>query len=163
MNTKHYFVISGIIGGVIGSFLTALLVSPVIAQRDNFDTIQCSRLEVVDADGNAGVVLKIAEGGGVVTTLGKDGKSQASLGIAIFGPGGVVNVRDVDGELRASLSARGVTAFGKDQGSSVELGIGEHGGHVRAYGKGRAAAILGIYEEGGWVSTWDKGRAHENP
>lgn len=28
MNTKHYLAISGIIGGVIGSLLTAMLVSP---------------------------------------------------------------------------------------------------------------------------------------
>ena len=36
MNTKHYFVISGIIGGVMGSLLTTLLVSPVTAKRDKF-------------------------------------------------------------------------------------------------------------------------------
>lgn len=57
MNAKHYLVISGIIGGVIGSLLTALLVSPVTAQRDKFDTIQCSKLEVVDAEGRSCVVL----------------------------------------------------------------------------------------------------------
>ena len=57
MNAKHYLVISGIIGGVIGSLLTALLVSPVTAQKDKFDTIQCRRLEVVDADGKVEVAI----------------------------------------------------------------------------------------------------------
>ena len=51
MYRNRYLVISGIVGGVIGSLLTALLVSPVTAQRDKFDTLQCSKLEVVDANG----------------------------------------------------------------------------------------------------------------
>ena len=70
MNTKHYLVISGIVGGVIGSLLTALLVSPVTAQRDNFDTIQCSRLEVVDAEGRLKVVLDGNGHSGYVATFG---------------------------------------------------------------------------------------------
>ena len=56
MNTKHQ-VISGIIGGIVGSIITALAVSSGTAQNDKFDTIQCRRLEVVDADGNARVIL----------------------------------------------------------------------------------------------------------
>ena len=40
MNTKYNLVISGIVGGVIGSLFTALLVSPVTAQRDKFGEIE---------------------------------------------------------------------------------------------------------------------------
>ena len=57
MNTKHYLVISGIVGGVIGSLLTPLLVSPVTAQRDNFGEIECTMLTVVDKLGYTQIQL----------------------------------------------------------------------------------------------------------
>ena len=57
MNTKHYLVISGIIGGVIGSFLTTLLVSPVTAQKDKFSAIECRSLTIVDESGIARIIL----------------------------------------------------------------------------------------------------------
>ena len=102
MHTKHYLVISGIVGGVIGSLLTALLVSPVTAQRNKFDTIQCSRLEVVDANGDAKVIIDVS---------GVDGKSSSLLGI--YEHGGVVNV------------------IGKDEKSQAWVSITEHGGIKR--------------------------------
>ena len=97
MNTKHYLVMSGIVGGVIGSLLTALLVSPVTAQRDEFGEIECTKLTVVDADGVSRIILSTNifagvgtnyrvgihgdEYAGIVSTHGKDGKSKAELRI----------------------------------------------------------------------------------
>ena len=77
MNTKHYLVISGI----IGSLLTALLVSPVTANTDKFGDIECTSLKVVDANSIALVMLSIGEHGGRINAFGKDGESLASLGI----------------------------------------------------------------------------------
>lgn len=57
MNTKYYLAISGIVGGIIGSLLTALLVPPVTAQRDKFGHIECTKLTVVDGEGTARVVM----------------------------------------------------------------------------------------------------------
>ena len=57
MNTKYNLVISGLVGGVIGSLFTALLVSPVTAQRDKFGEIECRSLRVVDKHGQARVLL----------------------------------------------------------------------------------------------------------
>lgn len=59
MNTKHYLVMSGIVGGIIGSLLTTLFVSPVTAQRDNFGDIECTKLTVADAGGTLRAVLGI--------------------------------------------------------------------------------------------------------
>ena len=41
-----------------------MLLSPVTAQRDRFGEIECSKLRVVDADGNTRVVLTTDEHGG---------------------------------------------------------------------------------------------------
>lgn len=69
-------VISGIIGGIIGSVLAALVVSSGTAQRDKIDTIQCRRLEVVDVDGNAKVLLSTNERGGAVVTTDRFGNTK---------------------------------------------------------------------------------------
>ena len=53
---------------------------PLSAQRDKFDTIQCHRLEVVNAYGKAAVVLGSSQLGGVVAAICNDGKSIATLG-----------------------------------------------------------------------------------
>ena len=87
--------------------LTTLLVSPVTAQRDKFDTIQCRRLEVVDAAGKHSVIIDSASDR--VGAYSKDGELLAVLGI------------DED---------RGrFDAYGKD-GKTALVGIGEVGGHV---------------------------------
>ncbi len=117
MNTKHYLVISGIVGGVIGSLLTALLVSPVTAQRDNFDTIQCSRLEVVDAEGRLKVVLDGNGHSGYVATFGNDRILRVVL--AHTEDGGSVEVH----------------AKGADKGMAI-MGVNSHGdGYVSTWEK----------------------------
>ncbi len=66
MNTKHYLVTSGIVGGDIGSLLTALLVSPVTADRDEVGVIECTELRVVDAKGSTLALVSGGEHGGIV-------------------------------------------------------------------------------------------------
>ena len=137
MNTKRYLVLSAILGGVIGSLLTSLLVSPVTAQRDKFGHIECTSLAIVDADGDAQVIIGKSEYGGVVAVNGKDRESTASL--TIHEHGGQVAVAGKDGKMYGALA------------------IIEHGGYIQVYGKGEGAAAMGINEYGnGAVSTWDK-------
>ena len=130
------------------------------AKNQKFDTIQCSRLEVVDADGVARLILSINEHGGHVGVYGKDGQLASlsinergghagvygkigAVGIEINEHGGVVGVYGKDGELQKLRSMLGNND--------------EHGGVVGVKGKGEGKAVMGINEDGnGDVSTWDK-------
>ncbi len=136
-----------------------MLLSPVTAQRDRFGEIECSKLRVVDADGNTRVVLTTDEHGGVVFAYGKDRKSVA--GLRITEHGGSVDALGKDGQSRAALAVTehggSVSAFGKDGKSGALLSITEHCGHVQVEGKGKGMAVMSINEYGnGGVSTWDK-------
>ena len=77
---------------IIGMLYAFGMLSSVMAQNNKFDTFQCSRLDIVDADGKVGMVLGINDHGGRVDVYGKDGKSNASL--KIDDDDGVVNTFD---------------------------------------------------------------------
>ena len=146
METKQklgYMVVGGALVAV-GMAVAILLVSPVTAQNDKYDTIQCSQLEVVDADGVVGIVLSMGGHGGRVDVLGKDDISKVVLDITE--QGGTFALRDKDGKL-------GVSLFN-----------GEYGGRVHVYGKrNNGAALMHIKENGGGeVSTWDKNGYRKN-
>ena len=80
MNTKHYLVISGIVGGVIGSLLTSLLVPPVTAQRDKFEVVECREVRVVDKDGKTTATIGTGDhGGGRINLLDNVGLSTVEL------------------------------------------------------------------------------------
>lgn len=90
MNTKHYLVISGIVGGVIGSLLTTILVSPVTAQRDKFGEIECTALSVVDEEGNVKVFISGGESG-------RDNyKDNLAVFIGADELGGIVDVKNTN-------------------------------------------------------------------
>ena len=114
-----------------------MLLSPVTAQRDRFDEIECTKLTVVDKDGKMRVRLTTTEHGGFVSAIGKDGKSAAALSITEHGGR--------------------VSAIGKDGKPAALLDINEHGGLVYVKGKGDGAALMAINEYGtGVVFTRDK-------
>ena len=85
-----------------GSLFTiiGMLLSPVTAQKA-FETIKCSKLEVLDAEGTARVTIFTDDQGGVVTAYGKEGHSEASL--RAEEDGGRVAVVGKDGQTRAFL------------------------------------------------------------
>ena len=124
MNTKHYLVISGIVGGVMGSLLTALLVSPVTAQRDRFDKfghIECTSLSVVDVEGKSRVFLAITEHGGSVSVGGKDGIPMAVLTVREHGAGLSLPMAKMENQWRCSVSmnmagllTRGINTEGEE-------------------------------------------------
>ena len=89
--------------------------SSVTEKKDRFDTIQCSRLEVVDAQGVLRVVLGDSEQGGFVTVADNDGKLRASV--------------------YSDECGGRVTVFGREGKSGAVLRSDEHGGRVDVVGK----------------------------
>lgn len=85
-----------------GSLFTiiGMLFPPVTAQKP-LDTIQCSKLVVLDAEGTAQVTISTDDQGGIVTAYGKNGHSEASL--RAEEDGGRVAVVGKDGQTRAFL------------------------------------------------------------
>lgn len=92
---------------IIGMLFAIGMLSTVTAQSDKFETIQCSRLEVVDAEGTVRVTITTDEQGGVVTAHGKNGHSEASL--RVEEDGGRVVAVGKDGQTRAFLFTDGHT------------------------------------------------------
>ena len=100
LNSQHWkiklaYATFGLLCAVIG-----MLLSPVTAQKA-FETIQCSKLVVLDAEGTARVTISTDDQGGVVTAYGKNGHSEASL--RAEEDGGRVAVVGKDGQTRAFL------------------------------------------------------------
>ena len=176
MNTKHCVAVSSIVGGVIGSLLTALLLAPVTAQTDKFGEIECTRLRVVDANGLSRIMLSsnlIAgldsnikvriigdEFAGIVSTHGRDGNSKAELK-TVLNSGGYVGVNNKDGKTAVWLSVSDddgiVNVKGKDEKSSLRLGVNESGGNVAMFGAdGKSGSWVGVNEYGGRVEVYDK-------
>ena len=85
-----------VIGGVAGGVLTmaAGSFSPLGAQEEavdlNVGKITCKGLKVVDAGGSPLARIDIDGHGGIVSVLGKDGKSAAVM--RTYQHGGIVNV-----------------------------------------------------------------------
>ena len=188
MNTKHYLGISGIVGGIIGSLITTLLVSPVTAINDDFGTIiQCSRLEVVDSEGKPRVVLSAnvndfidgftddrhTKSGGIsivgCEVGGRINVSYSNEAIRLFAVNGVQSALDIvrgDGD-----DERYLVRLASDGPNGGEISVNDRislgynllggGGFVRVDGgEGKGRALMHVNEHGGAVTTTDKfGRA----
>ena len=139
----------GSIFTIIGMLFAIGMLPSVTAQRDKFDTIQCSRLVVVNAAGINEVILDGNEHGGAVVVSGKDGEPMVGVG---------VSGKDDKSGAVLDFTEHGsiVVVSGKDGEPVVGLGITEHGGRVIVFGKGEGKAGMGINENGnGVVTTWD--------
>ncbi len=96
-----------------------------VAARDSVpEVIRAHRFEALNADGRPAIVLKVAEWGGLVQTVGNDGVSGVSLGAS--STGGFVGVRDDRPTLfpRVELStdgAGGLLAVRSWNGFAVEI------------------------------------------
>lgn len=119
------------LGTIIG-----LLLSPVTAQRNKFNTIQCSQLEVVDYAGEV----------------------QVHLGTDIYG-GSLIVFREGGGFVTIGSSEHnsGLSVFDKEEDYLVMIGYNKHGGQVGVFSKGKGDATMGIDKSGnGVVVTKDK-------
>ncbi|MDE0184750.1 MAG: hypothetical protein OXP71_04765 [Candidatus Poribacteria bacterium] len=177
MNSKHYLVMSGIVGGVIGSLLTALLVSPVTAQRDKFGEIECTGLRVVDDAGNARIILTTdyrdaarrpyydydevnvlitATGRGSLHVSGEEGKN-GSVSIFSGSRSGSIHVYDDSGESMVSLGGRSMALARllakqlEKQGEAVPPDYRELKGYVEVYSKGNANGTFQAFPHGASV------------
>ena len=174
MHTKQKFAYI-VLGGVLVA--AGMIISPLNAQKDKFGEIECTRLAVVDADGNERVILSTdpvdnlllkSVGSGVaiygaehdsrVSAYGKGGKS-ASLNIREHG--GYVAAQGKEGRsavLSIGVFGGHVAANNKHGESKVSISIGPHGGHVVALGnETELTSWLGIGEHGGFVQVDGKG------
>lgn len=153
---------------IIGMLFAFGMHSSVAAKK--FDTIQCSRLEVVDMLGKPVVVLSGDSQEAFNYDLKELPNDSPKPGVFIgkHGRGGIVEVfrfEDLAGKsgtLAVKLNSAGgyggyVGAIGRDGKSWARLAIDEYGGCVRVTSKGEGEAVMGINAYGhGAVSTWDK-------
>ena len=156
-----------VIGGVVGAVLAMAVghVMPIGAQNGDatFAEITCTRLNVVDAQGNSYVILDTKRRGGVdggaVGVYGKDGA------LVQMGPwdehGGWLKVFGKDGgsaQLRNDEHGGWVEVYGKGgTGSLVGIGVNKHGGGFGVYGKDGGAVQIDVNEHGGRVGVLGKG------
>ena len=147
----------GSIFTIIGMLFAIGMLPSVTAQRDKFDTIQCSRLVVVNAAGINEVILDGNEHGGAVVVSGKDGEPMVGLGITEHG--GQANVFGKGGksEVWLSINEHGgsVIVVDKDRRSGASLSVTERGGRVGVSGKDdKSGAVLDFTEHGSIVVVW---------
>ena len=109
----------------LGGYFCGTLRDDVNAQSElesqDFKTVRCQKLEIVDSEGNVLITLRenlSDEGGGQVTVVGKDGKGKVELS---------------DDSLTID---RGLS------GGIVKLSVDDDGSHVLISGKNKKGAVL---------------------
>ena len=153
-----------VVGGIVGAILTMVVgsFSPLGAQSRSdgkFNTITCTELNVVDAEGNSRVWLTSSSDNGLVYI---EGKSGSRIRLAAYeSAGGQVSIRGTEGEevsLLTTIGGSAEVAVYDRAGEGVILStVGEHGGYVSVFGKdGEGAARMRITENGGAVSVHGK-------
>ena len=130
--------IGGVVGTVVGTFLTLAVCSVLPIGTITGGVVTCNSLRVVDEENHTKVWLDASERGGRVEVYGKAGDVRLST--------------NEDG---------GFVRVGKkgDSQMAARLDIGEHGGSVSVYGKGdsKSKVVMSVNERGnGGVSTWDR-------
>lgn len=115
--------------------------SSATAQQNRFETIQCSRLEIVDAEGTLKVALGNSEQGGFVTVADNDGELRASVysddcggRVTVFGRMGKSGA-----VLRSDVNGGRVDVIGKNGVSKAALVTDAYGGRVAVRGTERAS------------------------
>lgn len=154
-------------GCLFGSICTimGMLASPVTAQWDKFDIVECTTLRVVDQDGNAGVILSAGKGGGALDVYGDDMRTITISGFSDYdeqseyGGGGYLIVQGKGQWTR--LDGGRVLVGGKDKQSlysrQAELSLSEHGGSIGIWGKGNCLVKLSGDEHGnGKITTRER-------
>lgn len=148
--------------GMIGS---SIFMPNLIAQRDRFGEIECTRLAVVDAKGNERIILG-TDSSDLLKNLSWEpqGPREISAKVRVLGDehGGTIFVYNEDGRavVRVGDDEHGGEVHvvdAEDGSSSVWLRIFEQGGFVQATGKnGVSRAELSIRGHGGVVETTGK-------
>ena len=161
MNTKQklaYIVLGGML------VATGMIISPLNAQKDKFGEIECTRLAVVDAEGNERILLSTNHIEHVKShKVTAQGVRVRDTKVRVLGTeyGGRVQIYDEDGATVVLLDSdeRGgyASVSGKDGISGVRLKNLEHGGFIQASGKRAASGVfLGLREHGGFVDVTGK-------
>ena len=131
-NSKIKLVYMGFGGmiAIVGMLFAFGMLSSVTAQRDRFDTIQCSRLKVVDADGRVRVILSTD-----FFDMAPVGNNRGNNRVCIVGTeshGGYVGAYGNDGKSAMCIGSFDgiVEVKSKFGNSTAALGTDPHGGHV---------------------------------
>lgn len=173
-------------GGLL--MLVGMLISPVTAKRDTFDTIQCSKLEIIDEEGISRILLATGDrldvvtvgnevvigydsNGPYITASNSDFEKSGAVWLTIGEYGGRVSTFQYGGVTAvvgsSNLEHGRVVAYGNGGKIEAMLGSTEHGGRVTVFGNGvsHGQAAIGIDENGnGVVSTWDRhGNLNDTP
>lgn len=150
------------VGGCFGAVLTTMLTlfSPLNAQDNPFilpdvsyNTITCSRLNVVDAQDNTTVAIGTNAEGGYIEVRNPD-ESQSVNILAHDKYGGRIALYGRDEDFGWTKNEKGM--FVPIHFPRLHLGVNEHGGYVKVRGGGSyAKAIMKVNESGnGNVSVW---------
>ena len=123
------------VGGVlmlIGMVAASIITPNLVAQKDVFGEITCTKLKVSDANGNPVVVLLAGERGGRVAVSDKSGHPGIALGI--YENGGSIHIwnkslKQVVG-LIASDQGGKIAVFDNAQTPVVMIGVDEGKGRV---------------------------------
>ena len=176
MNTKQKLA-HMVLGGILVA--AGMIISPLNAQKDKFGEIDCTRLAIVDANGNERIILSTNIMDGIVGRSFDDNRRVRIIGDEDHG--GEISAYSKEGEVHAWLTSRkdggSVVALSEDRLSAVNLSTDEDGGFVYAWGKdGKSAsfsisghggevrvtndhiprAVLSVDEHGGFVAGYDR-------
>ena len=160
MNTRAKFSYMAFGGALVFLGMLGAMMSPLTAEKDKFGEIECTKLTIVNEEGQTLVGLGAIDQGGVIRLFAKGGRPVASIDVNKHG-GGMVSVYG-EGNYGAALLADEtggiVSVVGKDGKAGLTLDVYEHGGKVTVIGNsGQPLAMFGADEHGGEILMYGKG------